>query len=617
MPFTVQDLIVDRPEPVTVSRDESAEAALRRMIEFDYSQLPVVDREGRAEGMITSDSIIRALNHFDLTIKEMRVFHAMTDVDTYGPEEDLFGLLDDLKDAYAVAVVDNDKRVIGIVTSYDTTEYFRRRGEDMMLIEDIETMLKEYVLAAFQNGSGDPDRAALDAAVEEISETNSKLRGPFGQALHQYLQAEPGTPLQVDNQRAEKVFAQHLNPKQPPKPFERLSLGDYIKLFLSKGRWAKYKVVFDLDPDSCHKLLGAVNDIRNELAHFRAEITPHKREQLRFCKEWLARHQDEVAKTFAPPAAEVAPPTTIEGGGDGDASPGAKGVKALGDFLTDMLTAIRLGKFDGDDLPVQLAESDDSRASRYAPLANYLQSIPPDEDKAEMTFKDIELFIGGRLPRYAREHRSWWANDSIGHVQSQQWLWAGWRVSAVNMPGERVTFTRIKEREQAYIEFYSKLLSDLRGLGGIPVRTNSADGSSWVVITRLAPEGEAQLSIVGFSFARGGRFRVELYIDQGNGEANKRIFDDLLKRREEIESEIGEELSWERLDQRRASRIAVYRPGSITDDAERLAELRSWGAATIVKFYRVFKPLISLSTNNGAATAEAREETERSSGQAG
>jgi CBS domain-containing protein len=183
MAFTVQDLITDRSEPVTVSRDESVEAALRLMIEFDYSRLPVVDRDGRAEGMITGDSIIRALNHFDLTIKEMRVFHAMTDVLTYAPDEDLFGLLDDLKDVYAAAVVDNDRRGIGIVTSYNTTEYFRRRGEDMMLIEDIETMLKEYILAAFQNDSGEVDRAALDSAVEEATRGNSRQRGPFLRAL--------------------------------------------------------------------------------------------------------------------------------------------------------------------------------------------------------------------------------------------------------------------------------------------------------------------------------------------------------------------------------------------------------------------------------------------------
>lgn len=614
MPFTVQDLIVDRPEPVTVSRDESAEAALRRMIEFDYSQLPVVDREGRAEGMITGDSIIRALNHFDLTIKQMRVFHAMTNVITYSPEEELLSLLDDLKDSYAVAVVDNNRRVIGIVTSYDTTEYFRRRGEDMMLIEDIETMLKEYVLAAFQDESGDVDRTALDAAVEEVCQTNSKMRGPFQQALHQYLQTEADAAPQIDNQKAEEVFSQHLNPKQPPKPFERLSLNEFIELFLSKSRWDRYRPVFDLDPNSCRKLLVPVRDIRNELAHFRAEITPHKREQLRFCKDWLARHQDEVVKAFAHSAEAIAP---VISASEGEGSSAGKVTKTGAEGLTpqDFLTAISVGKFDGNELPVQLAESEDSRESRYAPLALYLQSVPAEEDKVELTFKNIELFIGGQLPRYARQHRSWWANDSSGHVQSQQWLGAGWRVSAVNMSDERVTFTRIREREQAYIEFYSSLLSELRDLGVIPVRTNSADGSSWIVIARLAPEGEAQRSIVGFSFARGGRFRVELYIDQGDEETNKRIFDDLHKRREEVESEIGEALSWERLDKRRASRIAVYRLGSITDNYESLAELRSWGATTIVKFYRVFKPLISHSIGDGRVMSAAGEETERNSGQ--
>jgi CBS domain-containing protein len=615
MPFTVQDLIVDRPEPITVSRDESAENALRLMIEFDYSQLPVIDREGKADGMITSDSIIRALNHFDLTIKEMRVFHAMSDVLTYGPEEDLFGLLDDLKDSYAVAVVDNKRRVIGIVTSYDTTEYFRRRGEDMMLIEDIETMLKEYVLAAFQDGAGDIDRGALEAAIEEVTQTNFKLRGPFHQALNQYLQSQGGASTQVDSKKAEEVFSQHINPKQPAKPFERLSLNEYIEMFLSKGRWDRYKSVFHLDPNACRKLLGPIRDIRNELAHFRAEITPQKREQLRFCKEWLARHQDEVAKAFTRPAEEVAP--VAAGAGEGSSLSPPKVMSVVGEVLTDIYKAIRLGKFDNDELPVQLAEPADSRESRYAPLALYLQSQPSEQDKVEMTFEEIELLIGGHLPKYSRVHRSWWANNSSSHVQSLQWLGAGWRVSAVNMSGERVTFTRIKEREQAYIEFYSLLLSELRDLGGIPVRTNSADGSSWVVVTRLAPEGEAYLSIVGFSFARGGRFRVELYINQGDKDANKRIFDDLHRQRDSIESEIGEELSWERLDHRRASRIAAYRPGSITDSAESLAELRSWGAAIIVKFYKVFKSLISQSSNDAGVVTGGHKGVEGSAGQTG
>lgn len=612
MPFTVQDLITDRPEPVTISREESAETALRLMIEYDYSQLPVVDRDGRAEGMITGDSIIRALNHFDLTIKEMRVFHAMTGVLTYAPEDDLFGLLDDLKDVYAVAVVDNDRRVIGIVTSYDTTEYFRRRGEDVMLVEDIETMLKEYVLAPFQDASGGVDNAGLDAAIEEVTQTNSKMRGPFRQALHQYLQDEDGAAPQIDNQKAEEVFSRHLNPKHPVKPFERLTLNEYIEMFLSKSRWDRYKSVFHLDAGACRKLLVPVRDIRNELAHFRAEITPHKREQLRFCKEWLARHQEEVAKAFARPAVEAPPGDGVAREGDGQE--GAKGMKALGELLTNIFKAVRLGKFDGDEVPVQLAEPEDARDSRYAPLARLLQSLPPEEDKVEMSFEDLELLIGGRLPKYARQHRSWWANNSSSHVQSMQWLGAGWRVSAVSMANERVTFTRIKEREQAYIAFFSSLLSDLRGSGGIPVQTNSADGSSWIVVTRLAPEGESRNSIFGFSFARGGRFRVELYIDQGDKEANKRIFDELHRQRDAIEAEVGEDLSWERLDQRRASRIAAYKPGAITDDPEALAELRAWAAPTIIKFYEVFKPLVTRPVA-AAGDVGGRDVAERVTGQ--
>lgn len=615
MPFTVQDLIIDRPEPVTILRDESAETALRLMIEFDYTQLPVVDHDGRAEGMITSDSIIRALNYFDLTIKDMRVFHAMTVVLTYAPDEDLFGLLDDLKDVYAAAVVDNDRRVIGIVTSYDTTEYFRRRGEDMMLVEDIETMLKEYILAAFQDDSGDVNRAALDAAVEEVTRGNSRQRGPFLRALQQYLQLEGGADAQINNQRAEEVLSQHLNPKRPAKPFERLSLNEYIELFLSKNRWDKYNSVFHLDPNACRKLLGPVRDIRNELAHFRAEITPHKREQLRFCKEWLARHQDEVANALARPVAEVASPADGAGGEDNSGSQAWRMESGAG--VAEIFKAISLKRSDSEELPVQLAEAPDSRQSRYAPLALLLQSLPAEQDKVEMTFAQIEQLIGGDLPKISRMHRSWWANNSTSHVQSLQWLGAGWRVSSVNMSRERVTFTRIREREQAYIEFYSSLLSELRALGGIPVRTTGADGSSWVVVTRLAPEGEAQLSIVGFSFARGGRFRVELYIDQGDRETNKRIFDELHQRREEVASQIGEELSWERIDVRRASRIAVYRPGSITDSAEALAELRAWGAATIVKFYQVFKPLVSQLTGNGGLASGEREGAERIAGQTG
>lgn len=590
MPFTVKDLISGRPRPITISRNASVQDALRLMIDGDFSQLPVVDSDGTAEGMITSDSITRALSHFDLTIKQMRVFHAMTEVPEYDPEDELLGLLDDLKTTYAVLAVDKNKRLIGIITSYDTTEYFRRRGEDTMLLEDIETMLKDYILAAFQSDSGTVDTQTLELAIEEISENNSRLRGPFGRALEHYL--KNGTVnVVVDQQRAKEAFALYMNPRQEPRPFDKLSLNDYIELFVHKARWERYRSVFDLDASACRKLLVTVRDIRNELAHFRSEMTPHKREQLRFCKEWLARHQPQISLIVS--SATAASSGRVENAARPIEPLNENGKKIIADMFTNFVKLIRLGKFDGnEEIPLQLVESEESRESRYTPLAIYLQTLPLDRDKEDFSFEDIELLVGGRLPPYARQHRSWWANDSTGHVQSIQWLAAGWRVSSVNMSGEQVVFTRIKEREQAYIEFFSQLLADVRRTNGIPISSISPDGQSWITVQRLGSQGEGNASFLSFSFARGGQFRVELYIDQGDKERNKEIFDGLQLRAEEIEGKVGESLSWERLDNRRASRIATYRSGTITDSPEVLSELRQWATATMIKFYNVFRPLL-------------------------
>ncbi|MTI70052.1 MAG: DUF4268 domain-containing protein [Firmicutes bacterium] len=49
--------------------------------------------------------------------------------------------------------------------------------------------------------------------------------------------------------------------------------------------------------------------------------------------------------------------------------------------------------------------------------------------------------------------------------------------------------------------------------------------------------------------------RIELYIDTGDKSANKQIFDSLYKSKDKIESEFGDDLSWERLENNRASKI--------------------------------------------------------------
>lgn len=97
--------------------------------------------------------------------------------------------------------------------------------------------------------------------------------------------------------------------------------------------------------------------------------------------------------------------------------------------------------------------------------------------------------------------------------------------------------------------------------------------------------------VYGFTFAR-NRVRVELYIDFADGERNKRFFDALLLRREQIEKSYGESLQWERLDERRASRIGIYEDGTIDSDPARLVEIKEWGIRHLLQFKDAFGPLL-------------------------
>lgn len=87
----------------------------------------------------------------------------------------------------------------------------------------------------------------------------------------------------------------------------------------------------------------------------------------------------------------------------------------------------------------------------------------------------------------------------------------------------------------------------------------------------------------GANFSQGGKARTELYIDLGDQEKNKYVFDQLHSQKESIEAELGEEVSWERLDNKRASRLALYTDGSIDDCDSDLENVKKWHIEKLLK----------------------------------
>jgi len=85
------------------------------------------------------------------------------------------------------------------------------------------------------------------------------------------------------------------------------------------------------------------------------------------------------------------------------------------------------------------------------------------------------------------------------------------------------------------------------------------------------------------AFTANGAVRAGVYLDMQERNATKRLFDDLFAERLGIETAVGRILSWERLDDRRASRIVDYREvrDLANPDEQRMAA--DWAAETVVK----------------------------------
>ena len=161
-------------------------------------------------------------------------------------------------------------------------------------------------------------------------------------------------------------------------------------------------------------------------------------------------------------------------------------------------------------------------------------------------------------------------------------------LNVVSMPTEAPIVSgevgqQLSETQEKYRSYFQELIDELRETHKF---TNARTGlpQNWYTF----PSENSRVYTYSTSFARGSRVRVEVYIDCRDKAKNEQIFDCLYQKREEIEATFGTPLSWERLDTRRACRIAVYRDGDIDADSETIAEIRRWAIEKLLRLKAVF-----------------------------
>ena len=137
------------------------------------------------------------------------------------------------------------------------------------------------------------------------------------------------------------------------------------------------------------------------------------------------------------------------------------------------------------------------------------------------------------------------------------------------------------ERSERYREYFQRLIDELREKHQF---TNARKGQpqSWYSFST----GVSGI-LLGMCFALNNKARVEIYLNLAEQEQNKELFDFLFSEKDQIEAEYGDTLTWERLDERKSSRISLYRDGSIEADTESLEELMHWSVKHLIKMKKI------------------------------
>lgn len=144
----------------------------------------------------------------------------------------------------------------------------------------------------------------------------------------------------------------------------------------------------------------------------------------------------------------------------------------------------------------------------------------------------------------------------------------------------------LAERHVLCLEFWKQLLKKAGPV--TPIFANrSPTKDNWISVGA----GKS-----GFSYGYTVRMedaQIEMFIDLGNAERNKSIFDKMLAQKQQIEALFGKPLEWQRLDNKQGCRIRyVYDTGGLLHK-ERWPEIQKEMIEGMVDFQKAIQPVIN------------------------
>ena len=132
------------------------------------------------------------------------------------------------------------------------------------------------------------------------------------------------------------------------------------------------------------------------------------------------------------------------------------------------------------------------------------------------------------------------------------------------------------------LEFWNKF-NEVIIERGKPFNVRKATTDHWYDVALGTSEAHMSISLVN----KESCITVEVYVSD-----NKKFFDELYAKKDNIEQELGFNLDWQRLDDKKASRIKYSIPGLNFDNHSNYADLMNTVIDKVILFKKVFKKYI-------------------------
>jgi hypothetical protein len=144
----------------------------------------------------------------------------------------------------------------------------------------------------------------------------------------------------------------------------------------------------------------------------------------------------------------------------------------------------------------------------------------------------------------------------------------------------------LAERHVLRLEFWKQLLEQAKT--ETPSFANRSPSKDNWISTSAGKSGFSYSYVIRMDDAQ-----VDLYIDRGDGETNKRLFEMLYARKDQIEEAFGKPLDWQKLEEKRGCRIRYVIEGSGLQEKDRWADLQGRMIEALVKLQKALQPEIS------------------------